>query len=460
MSRARTQLLPICTMVLFLSGCSTRMAGRSISESALSYQPLNPTSLSDSVRSLYKASSEASRQAEQRSALLSSNPDLAPLLDQAENNPLNKEARARIVFEYMSRELYWGAYDLLTKALPDNLNDPDVNMSLAVIWDSWGQYGLALQYGERGIASGAASAQAYETMGRILLHQDEPAEALTWYRRSLEFGPGAVLLANIGFAHMLISEWEEARVSLEEALALDDTLVEAHNNLAVVLSRSGDDTGALAHLLRASRPAAAFNNLGVLYLQAKNNRAAQHYFEEALRLEPNYEVAQRNLQALQVMLPPASILHLPAFRSEPKEPASEHQQDLIHQPPVADRRLSRSEESSNVSAGLDHVPLRLGVSVKAAHLQSDQIPEQPGPTARAEKSHQEAALSVIADSNSFPLPKANAADHGIHGRQNVVTQGLSQSLGLAGFAGLIFATGFLALRSRKSSTSTTTKLNQ
>ena len=160
MSRARTQWLPICTMVLFLSGCSARMAGRSISESALSYQSLNPTSVSDSVRSIYKASSEASRQAEQRAALLSSNPDLAPLLDQAENDPLNKEARARIVFEYMSRELYWGAYDLLTKALPDNLNDPDVNMNLAVIWDSWGQYGLALQYGVRGIASGAASAQA------------------------------------------------------------------------------------------------------------------------------------------------------------------------------------------------------------------------------------------------------------------------------------------------------------
>ena len=405
MSRARTQLLPICTMVLFLSGCSTRMAGRSISESALSYQSLNPASLSDSVRSVYKASSEASRQAEQRAILLSSNPDLAPLLDQAENNPLNKEARARIVFEYMSRELYWGAYDLLTKALSDNLNDPDVNMNLAVIWDSWGQYGLALQYGERGIASGAASAQAYETMGRILLHQDEPAEALTWYRRSLEFGPSAVLLANIGFAHMLISEWDEARVSLEEAVALDDTLVEAHNNLAVVLSRSGDDTGALAHLLRAGRPAAAFNNLGVLYLQAKNTRDAQHYFEEALRLEPNYEVAQRNLQALQGMLPPASILHLPAFRSEPANSASEHQQGLIHQTLVPDRRLSGSEGSSNVSAGLDQVPFRLDVSVKAPHLQRDEITEQPGPMSTAEKSHHKPLCPLSHITRPFPFRK-------------------------------------------------------
>ncbi len=237
-------------------------------------------------------------------------------------------------------------------------------------------------------------------------------------------------------------------------------MVEAHNNLAVVLSRSGDDTGALAHLLNAGRPAAAFNNLGVLYLQAKNTRNAQHYFEEALRLEPNYELAQRNLDALQGMLPPASILHLPAFRSEPANSATERQQDLIHQTLVADRRLSGSEGSSNVSAGLDQVPFRLDVSVKAPHLQRDEIPEQPGPTSTAEKSHHNAALPVIADNKTFPLSKAKDADHGIHGQQNVVIQGLSHSLVVAGFAGLIFATGFLALRSRKSSTSTTTKLNQ
>ena len=55
-------------------------------------------------------------------------------------------------------------------------------MNLAVIWDAWGQYDLALQYGERAIASGTATAQAFETMGRILLHQNEPDQAITWYR--------------------------------------------------------------------------------------------------------------------------------------------------------------------------------------------------------------------------------------------------------------------------------------
>ena len=157
---------------------------------------------------------------------------------------------------------------------------------------------------------------------------------------------------------------------------------------------------------------------------------------------------------------PRQYFTCPAFRSEPANSASEHQQDLIHQTLVADRRLSGSEGSSDVSAGLTRYPFQLDVSVKAPHLQRDEIPEQPGPTSRAEKSHQEAALPVIADNKTFPLSTAKDADHGIHGQQNIVIQSLSRSLVVAGFAGLIFATGFLALRSRKSSTSTTTKLNQ
>jgi len=188
-----------------------------------------------------------------------------------------------------------------------------------MIWDAWGQYNLAWQYGERAVAHGAASPQAYETLGRIRLHQNEPAEAIVWYSRSLEYVRTSPVLSNMGYAQMLASDWDNARTSLEEAVQLDDTLEEAHNNLAVVLSRIGDDTGALAHLLKTGRPAAAFNNLAVLYQKEKRPYDAQHYFEEALRLEPAYEIARRNLDALQESLPPPSIVHLPAVISEPKD---------------------------------------------------------------------------------------------------------------------------------------------
>jgi tetratricopeptide (TPR) repeat protein len=283
--------------MMLSAGCTTRSVVRPGSD-----QIINPY-VADSIRPIYKVSSEAGEQAEDRAALLSSAPEIAPLLERAEANPADLQARAQVVAEYLSRKLYWGAYELLTDTPAGGSHDPDVNLSLAVIWDAWGQYNLAWQYGERAAANGAASPQAYAILGRIRLHQTEPAEAIVWYNRSLEYGRTATLLANVGYAHMLTSDWEKARINLEEAISLDDTLEEAHNNLAMVLSRTGDDKGALAHLLKTSRPAAAFNNLGILYLQEQRTEDALYYFEEALRVEPSYEIARRNLEALRGSAP-------------------------------------------------------------------------------------------------------------------------------------------------------------
>jgi tetratricopeptide (TPR) repeat protein len=321
-SRSGTLVMLTCAMTLLLAGCSSRAGARSISDSRFAHQPVKADSLSDYIRGIYKVSSEASRHAEQRTALLSSAPELAELLDRAEHDPMDREARSRIVTEYLSRELYWGAYDLLTNTIVDHGSDPDANLSFAVIWDAWDQYSLALQYGERAIANGAKSAKAFETLGRIHLHLNEPDAAIAWYNRSLEYGRTAPILANVGYARMLTSEWDQAKVNLEEAVALDDTLEVAHNNLAVVLSKIGDDTGALAHLLKTSRPAVAFNNMGVLYLQTSDLQNAQHYFEEALRLEPDYELARRNLDALQALLAPLPIIDLPALPQVPENSSS------------------------------------------------------------------------------------------------------------------------------------------
>jgi tetratricopeptide (TPR) repeat protein len=331
MNRLKKQWLAGCVMVLLTSGCVAHKSHRTLQPSA-TQNTLGPSSLSDYIRGVYKLSEEASRQMEQRTALLADAPELADLVERAEQNPPDIEARSRLVAEYMSRKLYWGAYELLTNALPANLNDPDINLNLAVIWDAWGLYDLAQQYVERAIANGAVSARAFETIGRIELHRHHPTEALIWYGRTLENDRTAPVLANIGFAHMLKSEWESARASLEEATHLDDTLEEAHNNLAIVLSKIGDDAGALAHLLRTGRPAVAFNNMGVLCLQEEKLGDARHYFEEALKLEPNYERARRNLEALETRLPPPGVIDLPAFGNDADAPGEVHLEAELQAP--------------------------------------------------------------------------------------------------------------------------------
>ena len=304
-SRTRVKLLLVCAILLLAGGCFRRTTARP------AYKPVKFSSLSDYIRGIYKLSSEAGKSEQQRTALLSQAPELAPLVDRVERDPQDMDARNRIVAEYMSRNLYWGAYELLTEALANHANNAEIDLNLAVIWDIWGQYDLALQYGGRAIANGAATASAYETMGRIHLHLHEFPEAVTWYSRSLQQDRNASVLANIGYAHLLGSEWKEARVTLEEALTLDDTLQEAHNNLAMVLSETGDDAGAFDHLLQTGRPAVAFNNMGVLYLQKKMLREAEDAFQQSLLLEPDYVMARRNLDSVHASAPPPSIIHLP-----------------------------------------------------------------------------------------------------------------------------------------------------
>jgi tetratricopeptide (TPR) repeat protein len=317
MNRSEKQLLPICAILLLAAGCVTRTASHTTVPETAAQGAIKPASLSEYIRGVYKLSAEASRQLEQREALLAAAPELADLVDRAEKDPTDNEARSTVIGEYMSRKLYWGAYELLTETLPvTGAEDPDTNLNLAIIWDAWGLYDLAVQYGERAVAHGAASAKAFETMGRIQLHRGDPAQALVWYKRALELDRTAPVLANMGYAHMLRAEWETARTTLEEATTLDDNLEEAHNNLAVVLSKAGDNTGALAHLLRTGTRAVAFNNMGVLYLQQNKLRDAQQYFQEALRLDPNYERARRNLTELETLLQPPSAVGLPASASE------------------------------------------------------------------------------------------------------------------------------------------------
>lgn len=361
MNRLKTTILPGCVMLLLTSGCVSRTAHvmpqnftpQHISPKQPPHQgPVKPSSLSDYIRGVYKLSAEASRQLEQRSTLLAEAPEMEDLVNRVEQDPQDTEARSRLIAEYMSRKLYWGAYELLASSLPGSLNDPETNLNLAEIWDAWGLNDLAQQYAERAISNGANSARAYETIGRIELHRHHPTEALLWYSRSLESARTAPVLANMGFAYMLKSELESARASLEEATQLDDTLEEAHNNLAIVLSKTGDETGALNHLLRISRPAVAFNNMGVLYLQSQQLRDAQYYFEKALRLEPDYEVARRNLSEVEAMVPSLPILELPALGNEPAPSPQTEKVDLAAQPQSAadDKTPTSGRDEAGTSA--------------------------------------------------------------------------------------------------------------
>ena len=101
----------------------------------------------------------------------------------------------------------------------------------------------------------------------------------------------AVELYNQGVVHLVARRFAQAQQRFEAALRLDDTLAEAHNNLAFALRMQGrhNFAASLAHYDRALalKPdlAQAYMYRGALFLQQGDRAAAQRDLEKLRTLD-------------------------------------------------------------------------------------------------------------------------------------------------------------------------------
>jgi Tfp pilus assembly protein PilF len=102
----------------------------------------------------------------------------------------------------------------------------------------------------------------------------------------------AISMYNEGVGLMREKHYAAAQEKFEQALALDETLAEAHNNLAFSLRQQGTHNFALAlqHYNRALalKPdlARAYMYRGVLFTQMGDLASARADYEQLLRLDP------------------------------------------------------------------------------------------------------------------------------------------------------------------------------
>ena len=123
---------------------------------------------------------------------------------------------------------------------------------------------------------------------------------LRHYRRALELDPTyAAAWAGIAGCHLVragrgmappAEAIREAREAAERAIAMDDSIAEAHAALGSVAGDAMDVAGAIPHLLRAIEMnpglTAAYTNLGGLYYCIERHREAQEAMLKALSLDP------------------------------------------------------------------------------------------------------------------------------------------------------------------------------
>lgn len=150
------------------------------------------------------------------------------------------------------------------------------------------------------LAGGESPAAFQRAIGLTLLRTGQPRGALPYLQRFARLVPErAEPLCYLGRAFMDMEMWQQARVSLAKAIALEPRYAPAHALLGILLDARGEHRAAQAAHRRASAlvpsSAAYQNNLGFsLYLDGRYAEALTA-FDTALRLGPGLLRIHNNL---------------------------------------------------------------------------------------------------------------------------------------------------------------------
>lgn len=274
--------------------------------------PSSPAALSDHIQAVLKISSENTAATEQAlKQLHERRPDLAKLSSRASANGKDVESRRVLAEAYLEEGLLPYAFQMYQEIQSINPEDPRAELGVARVWDKWGDFGLAHQHAEQAVMLEPGSAEALEVLGRVQLHRNQLDQALSAFLSALQLKPqNPSVLNNAGYVFLKRGDLLQARLYLEQAVAIDGSLVEAHNNLGIALARLGDRDRALQEFLAVNDPSAAFNNLGVVYLGQKRWSEARDAFRRALALDPGHSKARTNLAEAEAHMPLPAVVDL------------------------------------------------------------------------------------------------------------------------------------------------------
>ena len=300
---------------LLLSSCLLRRT-RTVRVTAQKAKPASQSGsvddLASYIRGVLKISGEnTAAESDAIEKLVASRPDLAALGKRAAADAHDVESRKLLAGEFMDRRFFASAYQLYQEVLSVAPRDAAAELGVARVWFEWGDYGQAAQHAEQAVALDPASAAGLDLLGRIEMRGNDLDAAASYFLAAARVQPeNAAVLANAGYTLMLRGDLARARTSLEQALVRDGSLAEAHNHLGIVLFKLGEPDGALQHFLAANEPPAAFNDLGVVYLEQRKWREAREAFQRALALDPEYRKAQVNLADATSHLPMPTVIEI------------------------------------------------------------------------------------------------------------------------------------------------------
>jgi tetratricopeptide (TPR) repeat protein len=194
------------------------------------------------------------------------------------------------------------------KALDRGLAQAVAAPNNAIIYNLLGRAALVMQepaqaesYFNKSLGLDKNLLASYMDLGRLYIRQNDPRKAVTKLEAALAVNPGSVQAHTmLGVIHEGLKEHDQAKVHYERALQLDPTFPPAANNLAWLYAEHGGDIDralALAQTAREQRPTDPMiaDTLGWLYYKKHAYLRALSLLKEAAEQAPDNPLIQYHL---------------------------------------------------------------------------------------------------------------------------------------------------------------------
>ncbi len=199
------------------------------------------------------------------------------------------EAQELLVKSFLATDNKAGAYEHLTTFNTNNPNNHNSRSLLAKLHLQDSELDRAVQLYEEAISIAPTDPAAYEQLGAVQALTGNNAAALATFKQGLAQAPDSIaLLLRVAQAHESLGNPTKARPLYEEALATNEELVVARNNLAMLLAEHDGSRAALERASELMRPYAnskepvLLDTLGWVYHHLNDTEQALTYLQAAI----------------------------------------------------------------------------------------------------------------------------------------------------------------------------------
>jgi len=131
--------------------------------------------------------------------------------------------------------------------------------------------------------------QAHALLGMVYDRQKLHEPAIEAYEKAIAINPKATAVYdNLGTSFYMTGRYRESARALLKAISLKTAGSETYNKLGLALFKMGLAPEAYEAFRKAGDEADACNNMGILYMEAKDYARSAEFFEKAIDLKPTY----------------------------------------------------------------------------------------------------------------------------------------------------------------------------